>query len=303
VLQMNETIKKAQQTIAEERKTKNREHGNLKRYLSQISGLKMSAERVRGNIMKANMRIKECEVIVKEERKKVRDEKMLLKKVQTEAKKKVRAAKEALRKVEKDKIAAIKSIKEEAAKTAKTLTETLEQTQKALDTVRIGSSGEEVVVPILSRSERDGPIRTYPQMSNRLERRTAQERGFPKGYKGSTCSKTRKSTGCQKVRIPGNPPKLVFKTLDTTEDGKYQCPHCDYSAEKKNTLREHFQEHFRPSFSCGDCGGEWAKRGPYSAHFLSMCPDGCGVIRKIKYNWENHVQRCPLVMGDLVERV
>ena len=179
----------------------------------------------------------------------------------------------------------------------------MKQTEKALDTVRIGSSGEEVVVPILSRSERDGPIRTYPQMSNRLERRTAQERGFPKGYKGSTCSKTRKSTGCQKVRIPGNPPKLVFKTLDTTEDGKYQCPHCDYSAEKKNTLREHFQEHFRPSFSGGDCGGEWAKRGPYSAHFLSMCPDGCGVIRKIKYNWENHVQRCPLVMGDLVERV
>ena len=33
---MNETIKKAQQTIAEERKTKIREHGNLKRYLSQI---------------------------------------------------------------------------------------------------------------------------------------------------------------------------------------------------------------------------------------------------------------------------
>ena len=33
---MNETKKKAQQTIAEERKTKIREHGNLKRYLSQI---------------------------------------------------------------------------------------------------------------------------------------------------------------------------------------------------------------------------------------------------------------------------
>ena len=79
MLQMNETIKKAQQAIAEERKTKNREHGNLKRYLSQINGLKMSAERVRGNIMKSNMRIKECEVIVKEERKKVRDEKNAIK--------------------------------------------------------------------------------------------------------------------------------------------------------------------------------------------------------------------------------
>ena len=176
---MNETIKKAQQTIAEERKTKISEHGNLKRYLSQINGLKMSAERVRGNIMKANRRIKECEVIVKEERKKMREKNRLLKKnkiaaiksIEEEAEKnKIAAIKSIEEEVEKNKIAAIKSIEEEAEKNKiaaiKSIEEeaakdaaTLEQTENASDTVGMGSSGGEVVAPILSQSERDNAVR------------------------------------------------------------------------------------------------------------------------------------------------
>ena len=122
---------------------------------------------------------------------------------------------------------------------------------------------------------------------------TPQERGFPKEWTGRTCAPTKKSQACMVVKVKGQRrQRLDFRSMETNDQGHFKCPHfslCDYSHSKKNTLREHYEQHFEPSFTCLDCSGAWNLRTQYNQHFKERCDRGCGVIRKIGFNWEDHV--------------
>ena len=203
----------------------------------------------------------------------------------------VKAKKTALRIIHENGRAAVKMARDRVKADADVAKAELENAVAMLRTVNEMMPPHRLTVKVAgsggTRSERTEPLVERRRTGNRLEG-TAQQRGFPVGYTGITCAKTKKS--CVHVQVDRDlkVQKFTYSTHPRTEDGQFKCPHCDYSAVKGNTLREHYQEHFAAAFSCGDCGGTWCKRTGYSQHFKSCCPRGCGLVRRVQYNWGNH---------------